>query len=425
MEDKLYYLLRILTRSKGSAIVYVRSRKKSKDIADFLKQNGINSTFFHAGLPEEIKTIRQKEWTENKVRTIVATNAFGMGIDKPDVRVVVHIDLPDSLEAYFQEAGRAGRDGIPAYAILLYHSNDKTNLKKRIAQKYPPKETILRTYTALSNFLGLEEGDGVGRSFPLDISKFTTDFKLGITNTYNSLTILRNAEVIDFVEELDNPSRILFRMRRDELYEYQVKNKEIDSFIKLLLRMYTGVFTDYTRINEYQIAQKTKLTVEQVKETLILLSKEKVIYYVPRIKSPYVAYPDGRVPEGHINLRTKVYKTPRQRYTEQIEAVLQYAEHQHRCRSQMLLAHFDDFSSKPCGQCDVCTAKQKQFPPNTKIDEITEKIINSVGEEPQQLRILEMQFEDLDTFHLALFWLLDNEKLQLLPQQKVGLRKHF
>ncbi len=421
VEDKLQYLLRILTRIEGSSIVYVRSRKKTQEISNFLNANNIKSTYFHAGLPDEIKTIRQEEWTANKVRNIVATNAFGMGIDKPDVRVVVHIDLPDAIEAYFQEAGRAGRDEKPAYAVLLYQSNDTANLKKRITQKYPKKEIILRTYTALGNFLGLEEGDGVGRSFPLNISEFTTKFKLGITNTYSSLAILRNTGAIDFVEELDNPSRILFRMRRDDLYEYQIKNKALDNFIKLLLRLYTGIFTDYTRINEYQIAQKTKLTVEQVKQTLIFLSKEKVIYYIPRIKSPYVSYPDGRLPEGHIFLGKEVYKTPKLQYEDKINMILQYATHSHRCRSQMLLAYFNDFKSKPCGQCDSCLQKKKQYPKEQKLDEFASKIIALLQKTPQAINTLEMQFEDTETFHLALFWLLDTEQIHLLPQQKVAL----
>lgn len=421
VEDKLQYLLRILSRSEGSAIVYVRSRKKTKEIAEFLKQNGISSTYFHAGLADEIKTLRQKGWTSNKLRTIVATNAFGMGIDKADVRVVVHMELPDSIEAYFQEAGRAGRDEKPAYAVLLYHPNDKAKLEKRIFQRFPKKKTVLRTYTALSNFLGLSEGEGAGRSFAVNISELVTKFKLSVADTYSSLAILRNAGAIDFVEELDNPSRILFRMRRDDLYAFQVENKALDSFIKLLLRMYTGVFTDYTRINEYKIAQKTQLPVAQVKKTLLLLAKEKVLYYIPRLKSPYVAYPDGRIPQSYISLNKKVYKKPKLHYTEKIQAILQYAEHKHRCRSQMLLAYFNDYSSKPCGKCDVCLSKQKYFPSDTAIEKATKKIQERLRHSPQLLTALEIQFEDTEAFHLALFWLLDNRKVHLLPKNKIAL----
>lgn len=423
VEDKPQYLLRILTRSEGSAIIYVRSRKKTKDIAEFLQQNNISSTFFHAGLPEDVKNVRQHGWTTNKTRTIVATNAFGMGVDKSDVRVVVHIDLPDSLEAYFQEAGRAGRDGKPAHAILLYHLHDKNNLEKRIRQKYPKKKTVLRTYTALSNFLGLAEGEGAGRSFPVNISELITKFKISLLHTYSSLSILRNAGAIDFVEELDNPSRLLFRMRRDDLYSFQVANKTLDNFIKLLLRMYSGLFTDYTRINEYKIAQKTQLSVEQVKKTLLLLAKEKVIYYIPRLKSPYVSYPDGRIPESYISLDKKVYKKPKQHYTEKIATILKYATHKHRCRSQMLLAYFDDYSSKPCGQCDVCLTKQQHFPPNKVVKTIMQKIVAVLKNSPQKIVDLEMQFEDTEAFHLALFWLLDTQKVCLLHQNQVALCK--
>ncbi|WP_207778463.1 RecQ family ATP-dependent DNA helicase [Balneicella halophila] len=421
VEDKFQYLLKILTRSNGSAIVYVRSRKKTKEIATYLQDNGISSTFFHAGLPEEVKTVRQQSWTENKVRVIVATNAFGMGIDKPDVRVVVHIDLPDSLEAYFQEAGRAGRDEHPAFAVLLYHPSDRAKLQKRISQKFPKKKTVRKTYTAVSNFLGLMEGEGANQSFALDIGKFVTKFKLSLSDTYNSLALLKNAGAIDFIEELDNPSRILFRMQRDDLYSFQVANKTLDNFIKLLLRMYSGVFTDYVRINEYNIAKKTKLTVEQVKTTLILLAKEKVIYYVPRIKSPYIFYPDGRIPENYISLDKHVYKIPKQLYQDKILSVVKYAEHKHRCRSQMLLAYFDDYSSKPCGHCDVCVAKKKNFPPNSNVQAIAEAITSALKSDPIAIKDLEMQFDDTDTFHLALFWLLDNKKICLFPKNQVAL----
>lgn len=421
VEDKLQYLLRILSRSNGTAIVYVRSRKKTKEISEYLTDNGISSSYFHAGLPEEIKSIRQKDWTENKVRTIVATNAFGMGIDKPDVRVVVHIDLPDSLEAYFQEAGRAGRDEKPAFAVLLYHPNDKTSLQKRITQKFPKKEIIRKTYSSVSNFLGLMEGEGANQSFPLDISKLVSNFELSITNTYNSLAILKNAGAIDFIEELDNPSRITFRMQRDDLYNFQLKNADLDSFIKLLLRMYTGVFTDYIRINEYAIAKRTNLSVEQIKKILILLAKEKVIYYIPRIKSPYIFYPDGRIPESYIRLDKTVYKIPKEHYTEKIHKVLEYAEHKHQCRSQMLLAYFDDYSSKPCGQCDVCLAKKKLFPPNNSILDIAKAITETLRNGQQSIDDLKIQFEDTEAFELALFWLLDNEKIHLLPKSQVAL----
>ncbi len=421
VEDKLQYLLRILMRSKGSAIVYVRSRKKTKNISEFLREQGISSTYFHAGLPEEVKNMRQKDWTENKVRTIVATNAFGMGIDKPDVRTVIHIDLPDSLEAYFQEAGRAGRDGNLSYAILLYHNEDKAKLQKRIAQKYPKKETVLRTYTALSNYLRVSEGEGAGYSYPLNLSEFITKYKLSLNDAFNSLVILRNAEAIDFVEELDNPSRILFRMRRDDLYEYRNQDKNFDTIIKLLLRMYTGVFTDYTRINEYKIAEKSKIKVEVVKEILIALSKEKVIHYIPHLKSPYVAYPDGRIPESYIRLDNKVYDNPKKRYANRIEEVLKYATHKHRCRSQMLLAYFDDYGSTPCGQCDTCLAKQKYFPSIDEIKAAEQNILTILKTAPQKLTSLEMQFQDEEIFHLAFFKLLEEEKIRLSNKQIVAL----
>lgn len=422
VEDKPTYLLRILNRSKGSAIVYVRSRKKTKEIANFLQTNGINSTYFHAGLPNEIKHQRQIDWTMDKKRVIVATNAFGMGIDKPNVRVVIHLDLPDSLEAYFQEAGRAGRDGKPSFAVLLYHKQDKGKLTKRIGQNYPKKEIILKTYTALCNFFSLEEGYDAGFTSALDISKFVTIFKLSIIHTYSSLNILRNAKVINFIEELDSPSRITFRIRRDDLYQYKNQNATTTNLIDTILRLYPGIFTDYVKINEYQIAERMNKPVERIKEWLVFLSKEKIIHYIPHRKSPYVSFPDGRIPLGHISLKRAIYKDKKTQYKKQIKAIINYVESKYRCRSQILLAYFDDYSSKPCGQCDVCLNIQKKTPSKTQIEAISTTILKKL-EIPTEIYNLEMEFEDLDLFHLALYELLDTEKIELTNENLLKICK--
>lgn len=422
VEDKLKYLLRILNHSKGSAIVYVRSRKKTKEIADFLQNNGIDSTYFHAGLPNEVKNQRQIDWTTNKKRVMVATNAFGMGIDKPDVRVVVHIDLPDSLEAYFQEAGRAGRDGSPSFAVLLYHKQDKGKLTKRIGQNYPKKEIIIKTYTALCNFFSLEEGYDVGFTSALDISKFVTTFKLGIIHTYSSLNILRNAKAIDFIEELDTPSRIIFRTRRDDLYKYKNQNDKTIDLIDSILRLYSGVFTDYVKINEYQIAQRMGKSVELVKELLILLSKEKIIHYIPHRKAPYVSFPDGRIPTGHISLKKEIYKDKKTQYKKQIKSVINYVESKYRCRSQILLTYFDDYSSKPCGQCDVCLNQNKTSPTQQQIKAMSTDILEKLNQ-PMEICTIETEFEDLDLFHLALYELFDTEKIELTDENLLRICK--
>lgn len=408
-EDKLKYLNRIFNRTSGSGIVYVRSRKKTKIIADYLKDNGFGATFFHAGLDNTVKHNRQKEWTQGKIRIIVATNAFGMGIDKPDVRVVVHIDLPDSLEAYYQEAGRAGRDENDAYAIILFHKSDESLLKKRIKQKYPKRETILNTYNALCNFLQIAEGEGAEQSYPLDISKFTAKFKLSLIQTYSSLAILRSARVINFIEEIDTPSRIMFRMRRDDLYKVQMANDTINEFTKLILRMYSGLFSEYTRINEYKIAKKSTLAVEKVKELLIELSRKHIIYYIPQQKSPYISFPDGRIPEQSIYLDKSIYTDRETLYNDKINSVINYVSEKYKCRSQILLAYFDDFSAKDCGNCDICLQKKKKALSFTELEEARKQLQDILSEAPQSIEYLENIFNNNDTLHAALFWMFDNK----------------
>lgn len=420
-EDKFKYIYRIFNKTQGSGIVYVRSRKKTKQIAEQLIDNGINATFFHAGLDDTIKNKRQEDWTVGKTKIMVATNAFGMGIDKPDVRAVVHIDLPDSLEAYFQEAGRAGRDGKEAYAVMLYHKSDEIELKKRINQKFPKRTKIRQTYTALCNFLQIPEGGGIEQSFSFNMSKFVATFKLGVIHTHNSLNILRSEGVIDFLEEISIPSQVLFRMRRDNLYNYQTQNPLIEDFIKGLLRMYSGLFTDYTRINEYKIAEKIGLTVEQVKTFLIELAREQVIFYIPQKKSPYVAFPDGRIPANNILLNKDVYSDRKTLYEKKINAVLHYVTSQTRCRAQMLLTYFNDFSGTDCGHCDFCLKKDHGTSSLKEMEIVKKKITEFLSETPQSITTLETNFEDTEMLHSTLKWMFDNNKIIRKPNNFIAL----
>ncbi len=413
-EDKERYLLKVFQKTRGSGIVYVRSRKRTKEIADFLKKNGFRADYFHAGLSNDRKDYKQQLWKEERIQVIVATNAFGMGIDKSNVRVVVHMDLPDSLEAYFQEAGRAGRDEKKAYALLLYNGGDRAKLKKRVSSSFPEKEQIVKTYQALGNFLEVPEGEGKEVSLPLDLSKFCHAFKLNTIQTFHALRILKNAGFIDFIEELDNPTRIQFTVERDELYKFQVAHRGLDSFIKLLLRMYSGVFTQYTRIHEHEIAKKAGIKPEQVHLFLMELNKLKIIHYLPRKKSPYISFLNGRLPLSYIKLSKEVYEMKKEKMNTQIAAMLDYAKESYKCRSQTLLEYFDDFSAYPCGQCDVCTEKREKDLSNIEFDSIRQKILELLKQENQTMKQLLAQLHQKEESVMkVLQWLMDHEHLIL------------
>lgn len=284
-EDKLEQLLKILSSVKGTSIVYVRDRKKTKEIADLLNGKGITAEHFHAGLTHDTKDARQARWKSGETRVIVSTNAFGMGIDKPDVRTVVHLDLPDSLEAYFQEAGRAGRDEKKAYAILLYNKTDDTKIKKRINDSFPDKERVKLTYDKLGYYFELGVDSGEGAVFPFNLNDFCIKFKLPMLPTYSALKTLEQAEYLELTDEMDNPSRLMFIMGREDLYSFQVNNPELDKLMQILLRSYTGLFTEYAHINEDMLAKRMESTRQTVYDQLILLSKYGVISYIPAKKN--------------------------------------------------------------------------------------------------------------------------------------------
>lgn len=357
VDDKSRYLLKVLTRVSGSAVIYVRTRRRTREVADFLKQNGISAESYHAGLSHNLKDFRQKEWMNNKVRVMVATNAFGMGIDKADVRVVLHMDLPDTIEAYFQEAGRAGRDQKRAYAVLLFSQSDKMQLQKRVKTAYPPKEVISRVYVAVGNFLQLSVGSGGGRVFDFNLSLFCHNFKFNVLQAYNSLKILQRAGYLELTDEMEHASRIHFTMARDQLYQLQLSNRELDGFIKLLLRSYSGVFVDYVAVDEQMLASKAGVDVDQIKDYLIRLKTLGCIRYIPRKKTPFLVFTQERLPQSYIHLGKEVYGDRKTQYASKINAILYYASCEDRCRSQLLLEYFGEQKAEPCGLCDVCRDK--------------------------------------------------------------------
>ncbi len=358
VDDKLPYLVHILSRVAGSAIVYVRSRSKTKEVADYLKEHTISADHFHAGLSRETKEAKQTAWKENRTRVIVSTNAFGMGIDKPDVRLVIHLELPDSVEAYFQEAGRAGRDGEKAYAVLIYSKNDRATLKRRISDAFPPKDRVVHTYNCLGNFYEIAVGSGFGVVYPFDLTKFCSAYHLSLNSTYHALKLLEQADYIELTDELDNPSRLMIVVRKEDLYLLRHDNPTWDTILQVTLRSYTGLFSDFVHISEEAIAQRAGTTRDEVYNAFSQLAKERVVEYIPARKTPFVAFVQSREDERYVHLTAQVYEERLSQFERRINAMIAYAEEDNVCRSQQLLAYFDQRHEKPCGQCDVCLRKK-------------------------------------------------------------------
>ena len=352
--DKEAEALHILQRVDGPAIVYVRSRAKAKEVAEYLAGQGISATYYHAGLDNADKDARQKAWVSDKARVMVATNAFGMGIDKPDVRTVIHTDCPDSLEAYFQEAGRAGRDGAKAYAVLLYNEADSRKLAKRIDDNFPEKEYIRKVYEHLAYFFQVAEGYGENITFEFNIEKFCHTFKHFPLRVNSALKILDRAGYIDYAEEQDNAARVMMTVTRDELYRLTNNTPNEDKVIITLLRSYGGLFSDFRFIDEGIVAQRAGLMQPQVHEALKALGRKRVLKFIPRRATPVVRYRRRREDPARLVFPKDAYEERRRQFAERIGAMMRYATNDDKCRSQQLLGYFGEDTAQPCGHCDVC-----------------------------------------------------------------------
>ena len=353
-DNKTGELLHILKRIDGSAIIYVRNRRRTKEITELLMQEGITADFYHAGLDNAVKDPRQKRWQNGEIRVMVATNAFGMGIDKPDVRIVLHIDLPDSPEAYFQEAGRAGRDGLKAYAVILYAKSDKMTLHKRVADTFPEKEYILQVYEHLQYYYQMAMGDGFQCIREFNLEEFCRKFKYFPVPVDSALKILTQAGYLEYTDEQDNASRILFTIRRDELYKLREMGTEAETLIQTILRSYTGVFTDYAYISEDTLAIRTGLTRQQIYNILVTLTKRRIVDYIPHKKTPYIIYTRERLELRYLHIPASVYEERKARYEARIKAMEEYVTSESVCRSRMLLRYFGEKNEHNCKQCDVC-----------------------------------------------------------------------
>ena len=359
-EDKPTMLLNIMRAVPGSAIVYTRSRQLAYETARWLDTQGISALHYHAGLTSLDKDMRQRAWQQGETRVMVATNAFGMGIDKPDVRLVVHLDVPDSLEAYFQEAGRAGRDGQTAYAVLLCNRSDFQKLSRRIDDAFPPKDEIRLTYEHLAYFFQLPVGTGSGVTFEFNPSTFCQRFHHVPTRMESALQILNRAGYIDYRDKEDSAARVRFIVTRDELYDIATLRPEDDVVVQTLLRTCGGIFCDYVSIDEEHIAQVAALTPQEVCETLKRLTFRRILHYVPRKSTPHITYLRHRVDGRNVALGTEVYEQRKKQYKARIHAVVQYAGDNTRCRSQRLLTYFGEQDAAPCGRCDVCLGRRHE-----------------------------------------------------------------
>ena len=412
--DKREQLLHILNSLSGTAIVYTRSRQRTKEISELLNKSGISATFYHAGLDASVKDERQQAWQEDRTRVMVATNAFGMGIDKPDVRLVIHVDCPDSIEAYFQEAGRAGRDGKRSYAVLLYNGADKRKLEKRITDTFPSKDYIRQVYEHLAFFYQIGVGSGYNHTFEFNIDKFCHAFRHFPLQVDSALKILTRAGYIEYTEEQDNQARLMFTVSRGELYRLEHNTPDEERIITTLLRNYGGLFSDYHYIDEGFLASQTALQPHQVYQILKGLSQRHILHFIPQKKTPYIRYTQRREDKEFLQFPPKIYEERLSQFRQRIAAVIRYATEDRICRSRQLLSYFGETDNHDCGLCDVCLSHRKEglvSEPrlNTAMEKILQLLDDGQPHPVTDLRGLQLPVGELDT---ALEYLLREEYIR-------------
>ena len=423
--DKSDRLLKFVKKTDGQGIIYVRSRIRSAEISDFLIKNNISSTYYHAGLENKLRMSRQSEWMKGKTRIIVCTSAFGMGIDKPDVSFVIHYDPVETIEEYFQQAGRAGRDGNKASALLLYSEADKYELLKNFNIKFPGMEKIKSVYKALGNYYQLATGSGMDESFDFDIKDFCNNYKLEVLLAFNCIKFLERAGYIIHTERFTAPSRLHIKMNKEELYRFQVENIKYDNFIKTLLRSYGGTFTDFQIIYENDIAYRVKIPQENVVKILEHLRKLNVLDYIPQKSKPQIIFCKPRLDTEHIHISKEDYDDRRQVAEKKLEAFIDYAESNHKCRSQMMLAYFGEINSKRCGFCDVCLKRNILDLNELEFDLIADKLKPILLKQPLSLDEIIALFENIDDSKIlkVISWLRENGKLHLNTDNKFEWKK--
>lgn len=383
--DKLGELLHVLSSLHASAIVYVRKRATTEEIAHFLSAKGILADYYHAGLTSLQRSAKQEAWKNDRIPVIVATNAFGMGIDKPDVRIVVHYDIPDSPEAYFQEAGRAGRDGKKAYAVLLYNEASLTALKKRIGQGFPEKSYIRNVYQSLGDYFCLEEGEGKGFAFEFDPDNFVKTFKLEFARATAAIHILQVAGYVECTTEVHARSRIMFQVLRDQLYKIELGNTFLDHLVEFLLRTYAGVFVQYAYMDEQYVAERLSVNRQQIYESLLLLAKKRIISYIPGNDRPYIVYHQPRVPASYLHIGRDAYEDRKVSYATKIKSMVGYIESDDTCRQLYLMNYFGQKEKKTCGICDICLDRKKSSSSSVK-RKVEEQILDLLCHKDHEIK---------------------------------------
>jgi ATP-dependent DNA helicase RecQ len=413
-EDKIFEIIRILKRVPGCAIIYVRSRKRTKEIAIELQRQGFSAEFFHAGLTSDEKIKKQNAWKSDECRIIVCTNAFGMGIDKPDVRLVIHFELPGSLEEYFQESGRAGRDGLKAYAVALHTRRDEGTLKRRISEEYPERKFIKDIYEKLAYFYQIPMGSGGETGHNFHLKQFCAAYHYNITQVFNALKILDLSGYIEYVEESDKQSRLMIVAHKDELYGYTHLSKEADSLLQALLRSYTGLFSDYVHINEELIGQRAELPSTQVYEILKMLSHQNIVNYIPQQRVPVIYYVRDRVEIRHLVIPKSVYEQRRDRFANRIAKVIEYGGTQTRCRSKTLLRYFGAKNASDCGVCDVCIGKRRKEGDLSNMSKIISTVKQLVKEKERPIEEItdSTEYSDRQIIN-AIRFLADNGQVEV------------
>ncbi|HLN72477.1 MAG TPA: ATP-dependent DNA helicase RecQ [Prolixibacteraceae bacterium] len=410
-EDKVNYLVKAVQKAKGSGIVYVRSRKQTREISDLFKKSDISADYYHAGLSAKTRSERQENWKNGKCRVIVATNAFGMGIDKADVRFVIHLESPDSIEAYFQEAGRAGRDGKKAYSVLLFNNSDKLKLLKNVDKSFPELDVIKRIYEAIGNFYQVAVGFGKDQIFEFSMATFASRFSFQITEVFNALKILQRDGYLELTDELENPSKVYFKVDREDLYKFQVANADFDGFIKLLLRSYTGLFTNYVSIDEKFLAERAGIAQDLVYEFLTRLRTQKIVDYIPQKKTPFIIFTKERIDPDRLRITKENFADRKRDYLQRVEAMIHYASSGHKCRSQLLLEYFGETESVRCGKCDVCMERNELNISTYEFDAISEQVQKALTQPMFYEELLKKIEGKEENVVKVVRWLLENEKI--------------
>ncbi|HSV87664.1 MAG TPA: ATP-dependent DNA helicase RecQ [Bacteroidales bacterium] len=415
-EAKLGRLLRICKKVPGTGIVYVRNRKRTREIAEYLKKNKIKADYYHAGLTPQERDLKQNSWMKEKIRVMVATNAFGMGIDKPNVRFVVHVDLPDSPEAYFQEAGRAGRDDEKAYGVTLYNKADLIDLEQNHERSYPPIEFIKKVYNCLGNFFQVPVGGGRDQTFTFVLNEFAENFNLEATQTFNALKFLEKEGFLILSDALLNPSRAFFSINREELYRFQITTPSYDNFIKVMLRSYPGILSGFVKINESDIAKRVFISREELIKRLNYLKQLNIIQYEPQNDNPTITLVEERIAIDHLRITPEVYHRQKKFSLDRLNAMKSYVENNNQCRSVLLLAYFGEHGGTPCGHCDFCIERKKtgltKEETDKLVDEIRHLLLQHPMNTPDLLLALAGSLPERETL-LMIRWLVDNGKIKI------------